>query len=350
MQKLLLSLSIVLCFVHCNTTKSSSEEKVVLPQKDMSSYYEWTHKAELAVVNQQFEQAAAYYALAQKEQNLFTRDAINGLFAAVEVRDYKLAAQFGQNLLEKGVPHSYFEKKEGFKGFVGSEEWTDLADVKPGINKHLKAKVDSLALVGAEFRKDYDFFEDTLKIINSKVKIELLDIWKKYGYPNDGLLGVVMENDTTIDLSLQKFGQLVDRQLRGGSMEFTAVLKESLEKGQLYHRNFAIYAQYLQPFEEHKLSCFYRMNKLFLQIKNELYTCCCEVEAEVNVLRAKYFLEPLAERRLKAEFHYEKDNRFGFGNCSLAYPTASLEMKDKLLEEGYTVYKKLETNKPYHKR
>lgn len=349
MKKLLFYLLVAWCLTNCNTTKSSSEQNVIIPEKDMSSYYEWTHKAELALVNQQFEKAAEYYAAAQKEQNLFTRDAINGLFAAVDIRNYKLAAQFGKSLLEKGVPHSYFEKKKDLKGFVRSEEWASLLEVKPNIDKNLKARIDSLALVGAEFRKDYDFFEDTLKVINAKVKVDLLAILNEYGYPNDGLVGVVMKNDTTIDLGLQAFGRLVDRQLRTEQMEFTATLKESLQKGQLYHRDFAIYAKYLQPYEEYKLNCFYRMNKLFLQIKNELYTCCCEVEAETNILRAKYFLEPLAERRLKAEFHYEKDSRFGFGNCSLAYPSASLEMKDKLLEEGYTVHKKLETSKPYHK-
>ena len=102
------------------------------------------------------------------------------------------------------------------------------------------------------------------------------------------------------------------------------------------------------------MSCFGRMQRVFIQVENELFTCCCEKEEKIDRLRKKYFLEPLQERRLKAEFHYEKDRRFNMGGCSATYYTDNgeedlLKIKEELLEQGFVVYKKLNSAKPYHK-
>ena len=78
-------------------------------------------------------------------------------------------------------------------------------------------------------------------------------------------------------------------------------------------------------------------------------------QEKIDSIRKNYYLEPLKELRKKAEFHYERDRRFGFGGYSGKYDTDKgeedlLKIKTELLEQGFILYKKLKSEKAYHKK
>ena len=73
---------------------------------------------------------------------------------------------------------------------------------------------------------------------------------------------------------------------------------------------FEAHSKVLYPLDSFELTCLNAVQNLFIQVKDELYTCCCEEEMKIDATRKRFYLEPLKELRLKAEFYYERDRRF----------------------------------------
>ena len=196
-------LSISIFVFSCKNTQSSVQTTTELPSKNIGNialYYELVHEAELALIQNKYTEAVDYYLAANEEGDLFVKDAENALLVAVTAKNNRAALVFAEKLLEKGVPKTYFEKRTGFNVFRASEEWKGLISAKKEYKKNslLKKRIAELIAMDQQYRYD-DYYRDTMLFVDSIIKNEILAIFDQYGYPNANVIGVSMQNDTTIE-------------------------------------------------------------------------------------------------------------------------------------------------------
>lgn len=345
----------VILFLSCSSFISFSK---IERNEKIDSYYQNINKAELSIVNDNFHFATKYFLSAIQINDLFTQDAQNALICSIEIDDYGAANVFSKSLLKKGVPYSYFYKNEFLSNYIGSKEWDMLKrEGEHGqVNFLLREKIDSLLTLDQEFRHNYnDDFRDTVLIVDSLIKIEVLNIFENYGYPNDNIVGVEMHNDSTIDFSWNSFDIILIHQIKSNKKQFIPILEEFLDIGKMSRKSFLSHSKNFFPYEKFKLNCFEAVQGLFIQVKDELFTCGPEMEVEIDSNRKKYYLEPISELKLKVDFHYEVDSRFNFKGYCFNYGTGGgeeefLRIKQELLEKGLILHKKLENSKPYFRR
>lgn len=337
----------------CTTTKSISTNKTIT-RENVRAYYKCIDQAELAITSNQYAQAVEFYLSARQQKPLFYHDIRNLLTCSVEAQNHVVAAEAAQKLLEKGVPYSYFEKKFFFRNFIKSKAWKNLkkANIQPDINLVLKAQLDSLEERDQEFRYDYDYYLDTIIAIDTMNREALLAIFDTYGYPGVNVVGFSMDNDTTISRSWNSLTVLLIHQVKNHPVQFAAILEDFLHKGQIRRGIFESHSKNFYPPDQYKLNCFGLLQKLFIQVKDEVYTCCCEAAVQIDALRAQYYMEPLEELKIKAVFHYERDSRFRFGGYAAKYDDPETEeearkIKAELLEQEFILFKKLDTNQAY---
>lgn len=336
------------------TTLSRGSSPVVVVE-----YYSLIDKAEMSIVEGEFQFAIDFYLSANQKLNLFTTDAIRAIRCAVEVHDFHATNIFAMNLLLKGVPHSYFENNYFLKSYCNSREWDELKSetLESNIIPGLRIRIDSLLSRDQEFRFDYDNQIDTIRLIDSLIHQDVLEIFDTYGYPNDDVMGVDMRNDSTINLGWDAFDIILIHQIKNNRKLFIPILERYLSAGQMNRRVFVNHSKNFYPSDRFKLNCLQSVQALIVQVKDELFTCCCKVEAAIDENRKRYFLEPLSELRQKVGFNYEVDSRFRFKGYAVNYDTSKengndelLIIKQEILDKGFVLYKKLENTKPYYKR
>jgi len=349
---ILLSISIFL--FRCKNTKPIFPTTKEIDEKrggNIALYYELINEAELALIRDKYAEAVDYYLAANEEGVLFVKDVENALLVAVEAKKYTEAVLFAEKLLEKGVPKSYFEQRKTFQQLRQSEAWKALVAEKKEykVNVVLKERIMVLLALDQQYRYD-DYYKDTMLVIDSIIKQEILDIFEKEGYPNANVIGVFMKNDTTIRRN--QFDLLLISQVAQNPNLWVSALESFLQKGQLSNHFFEANGKMLYPSDNNfKLSCLGAKQNLFIQVKDELYTCCCTAELAIDSIRKKFYLEPLKEVRLKAEFYYERDRRFGFGGCAFKYTLRKSEkastVTEALAKEGFVLHKKIDAETPY---
>ncbi len=352
---LLLIILLSSLILSCKPTKNNlqtSKESVSKTAANTALYYELIHEAELALIRDKYTTAVDFYLAAKEENNFFIKDAENALLVAVEAENYTAAAIFARNLLQKDVPKSYFEKRKAFQAFIETEEWKVLSVEKKTAKKDIILKERLAELLALDQKYRYDaFYSDSLVLLDAIIKRELLEVFKEKGYPNASVMGVSMQNDTTIgrnDFEVLFLPQVVqDRSL------WVPILEGFLEAGQLSNHFFEAHGELLYPSGTFELTCLGSVQNLFIQVKDELYTCCCEAEGKIDAARKKFYLEPLKEVRLKAEFYYERDRRFGFGGRAFKYTLRKGEqvatIKEELGMQGFILHKKLDSEAAYFK-
>lgn len=319
---------------------------------NIALYYELIYEAELALIRDKYATALDYYLAAIEEGNLFVKDAENALLVAVESKNYTTALVFVEKLFQKGVPKTYFEKRKSFNAFRASEEWKALVSKKKEYTKNvvLRNRISELLAMGQQYRYD-DYYRDTMLVIDAIIKDEILAVFEKTGYPNADEIGVSMQNDTTIDRN--QFDLLLLTQIAKNRNLFLPKLETFLHNGQMNNHFFEANSKLLYPSDSVELTCLNALQNLLIQVKDELYTCCCEAEAKIDSTRKTFYLESLKDVRLKAEFYYERDRRFGFGGRAFKYILRKGEklakVKEALAKEGFVLHKKLDTETAYFK-
>lgn len=348
-------LFISILFFSCKETKSTLQTSTEFQSKTIGNialYYELIHEGELALIQDKYAIAVDCYLAANEEGNLFVKDAENALLVAVLAKNNTAAIVFAEKLLEKGVPQTYFEKRKSFNALRASEEWKALLIEKKADKKNslLKERISELLALDQQYRYD-EYYSDTMLLIDSMIKEEILAVFEKYGYPNATVIGVSMQNDTTIEGN--PFHLLLLPQIATNRTVLVPKLEAFLEKGQLNNHFFEAHSKLLYPSDSVELTCLNAVQNLFIQVKDELYTCCCVEEMKIDATRKRFYLEPLKEVRLKAEFYYERDRRFGFGGRAFKYVLRKGEerssVKEALAKEGFVLHKKLDTETAYFK-
>ncbi|WP_052600369.1 hypothetical protein [Aureispira sp. CCB-QB1] len=184
-----------LLIIGCSIPNKAITQKYEIEYKKeaIQLYYQFVHKAELALIDNEFQIALDNYLLAEQKRTLFIRDALNALTTSIEIKKYDVAIKFAKQLILKGLPYTYFEKKVFFQDFIETQDWASLknARIESKINLQLRKKIDSLCKRDQEFRSDYEFYIDTIIAIDTLIKSEVLNIFATHGYPSSELTGII---------------------------------------------------------------------------------------------------------------------------------------------------------------
>lgn len=323
----------------------------------MEIYYSEIQNAETDILGGSYDKALDYYILANNTRSLFTDDALNAVLCATFSNRFVDALPFVKNLVQKGVPISYFEKKYLYRPLVLSQEWKDfsLSDVKPTFNITLRNELDSMLTMDQLFRENYDENRDTILKIDESNRLEMLQIFDKYGYVGDELYGVKMKGDTTIRRDQATITALLIHQVKNHPVVFASLLENFVLKGEMKNSSYVYHSKNFLQLEKYRYSCLQMAQALFVQVQNELYTCCCEDANMIDRNRKRIYLEPLASLKKKTQFYYESDTPFlltkgTVAKYSIYYLDGYNKFKKELIEKGFVLFDKLDSDESYAKK
>ena len=93
----------------------------------------------------------------------------------------------------------------------------------------LKERIAELHALDQKYRYD-DFYRDSIVVLDTIIKHEILDMFEQYGYPNSNITGVYMRNDTTIGRN--EFELLLLPQIPQDRALWVPILEGFLKNGQ----------------------------------------------------------------------------------------------------------------------
>jgi hypothetical protein len=119
----------------------------VIAQKSDSIklYYEYRYKAEINIIDSNFESAVSNYEESTKYLSPFGSDSYNACLCAIECNKLDKAIFFASKLIEKGIPIDFFDKSDLFKKLINHESWRKYLKSSPSstYNKTIHKKLDS---------------------------------------------------------------------------------------------------------------------------------------------------------------------------------------------------------------
>jgi hypothetical protein len=227
--------------------------KPVLSQADYTlSYYPLTNRAELSIVDSNYQAALRSYDSAfQQVPKAFAKDYFNALVCAVKIGKHKQAYRYSDSLIAKGVPKSFFLEHSSLAPLRLAKNWKQYLNRYERTYQRLRADKDtSLAVFfqqlhdrDQEFRKkpgSYIAYRDTINKIDSQNISALRQIIATRGFPNENMMAV--SNPTSVQLPayivFHHYCQGLSRQ-REGKYNFTADFIAAVKRGELAPHRFA---------------------------------------------------------------------------------------------------------------
>lgn len=164
-------------------------------------YYTYINKAELALLDSAYPQAASHYSAAfQKKKFPFEKDILNAMVCNALIGNYPRSYDYGEELLKRGLGIHFLQKKLVLKPFFDSDYGIRLEQKSKTISmdkkrKALHAAWDSIHSLDQEFRKiepDYHkgIYLDTIRKIDSSNVLFFQKFIRKYGFPCEKLIGL----------------------------------------------------------------------------------------------------------------------------------------------------------------
>ncbi|MBL4587002.1 MAG: hypothetical protein JKX84_08110 [Flavobacteriales bacterium] len=161
-------------------------------------YYEYVNKAEMQIVDSNYQQAIALYETGFSfKKHPFGRDMYNHAVCAVLTKEYSKVHSDLKHLIAKGYPLDSLQARSTFNDFFLSKNGKELVkyakDYLPQDNVGLREMYDSMFVLDQFYRKkhgSYAVYGDTIeKIDNANVDLvrALID---EHGFPSQNLIGV----------------------------------------------------------------------------------------------------------------------------------------------------------------
>lgn len=291
-------------------------------------YYPIINKAELSIVAKDFGEALQHYQQAFKEvKTPFAKDVFNAAACAVLVENEKLAFDYLDKLVSKGVELSYLERQQAFEALKESKKWKRFKKKYPKKRRQFerRADLDVRADLDELYARDQYFrrakgglrvYGDTLRKIEKANVATLMDFIQKYGYPGESLIGVA---DTLEELP--RFSIVIQRQTRAKQgFDFSRVLKSAVSEGKLSPHAAAFLMDQQHGASPYRSKVLVKVNCSTSEacreemVRNNLDRYLTErlseeQEQEVDNLRAELGLESLQDYKKKVLYSLE-DKRF----------------------------------------
>jgi len=306
-------------------------------------------RAELSIINGDFKEAINLYDNAQNLNSLEDNTKLNRIICYLKVGRDSLAVIEAKNILENGFPISYF-KKTSFKKLFYNKKWLDFSSeyIAPSPS-NLKIRIESLLNEDQRIRQQ-EVTRDSFILIQNNLVDSVRFLIKENGYIDSKEEGYNVYNDTI--LLSNGFTYLLIHALQVYPLEFRTILDSLLNVGDIKVPNYFFYSRYFMPQNRVKCGCESRLDAIFIQIENKLYTCGARLEFESNVNREKFGLLPIGETIKLINYYYFQDKSFKFDNVinTKVVLNSGFE-KDHIqqIDEGLILYKTLEKNDSYFK-
>lgn len=315
----------------------------------LKKYYSYTNKAEIAITDSAYVQAAMYYQCAFKlKTDPFGRDLFNAMVCNALAKNNSIAYLYGKRLLKNGYSIKALKSKTSLLAFFKSSDGIQLENESSSFSKSSQQKIfwmqfDSIAKTDQKFRiiePNYHVgvYLDTIDKIDSSNVVFLKQFIKKYGFPGEKLIGL---NDT--DLARHPYSIILLHQAygarRGQMHNFYKTLEAAMHEGILDSRyatymmdvcngtdnfgnqaaRFYYYAYDSIGTPDSPLAKWLAKNRANLQWTYEPLDQA--KQAEYDVLRQNNGLEPINEYRKKLRYWLkDQDTTFQFdilGGCSI---------------------------------
>ena len=315
--------------------------------QNMQAYYKVINEAELSIVNGDYGRALIFYQhVLPNSQKSFIKDFYNAALCAILIKNNKLALRYTKELLQKGLPIDSIETNKYFQPILAFAEWEKIKNqyslirekYDSHINKPLRDTLHMLFKRDQYFRRingSYKVYGDTIHKIDVENDRILKVIIKRYGYPNESLIGI--DNDINL---VKGFEFVIWHQTTLNHIsDYQEILREAVKKGNVLPSRAAEIIENHIGQEIYYIHFFYRCacdngcsDSLTSAIKNKLFFSSIPLakKNQFNKVRQEIYLESLDDYNKKILFNL-RDKRFKF-LLNAAIPTFSFASEENLLE------------------
>jgi hypothetical protein len=339
----------------------------LLGKDNPSQYNAYVNKAELAIVDQQQEQALRFYDSAFGYKTIpFAQDLYNASVCALKTNDIPKAFSLCRHIAAKGTGKAFFEKKPVFVPLCRYvKQWHKLLADADRIkdkyilsNREVKKIIDGLYSRDQEMHRrwsgsDYNAaLESEMKALDDSVSKALLGIFKKYGYLSEDVIGVNIHADTILEYEPQ-FSVIMLHNYQGRIKTdtlFSPILREMLAAGKIKPEYYASIQDAGSNFIERP---YYGTSELS-NYKCTLYRQKLpkEVLRNIDIVRQRTGLSTLDDFLKKVVFNTDHAN-FEFlinARSTLIYSFANEESEKIFKEENDVIIPHIKGCKEYPTR
>ena len=276
-------------------------------RNQLGRYYRNLDKAEEFIIKKEYKKAILKYKAAIKLNPAIysNADCLNAIQCYVKSSASHSESPFIRLLLSRGVPESYFMDNYCHLDYDFEHE------VKSVVDSALIAIVDSMYLMDQQYRYDYEGYYPLIKRIDSLNQVKMVGLIKQYGYFKYRLGSRVEENGVLVEGL--GFNVLLIHQVKKDPNYFAGILENELFNGRMSREAFYFYSKNFQHINRYNLGCDqYLINSIFIRVRDNVYTCCCDREKIANKNRKKFYLNRLETVRFKTKFaHSNPEFRLG---------------------------------------
>lgn len=330
------------------------------PPLNIQRYLKYINAAELKCVENNFLSAGQYYDSAFKVfPSGFAKDLYNASVCFLFLKNNEKTYEYLKPVLQKGYSILVLKEKKEFQSFFNSGIGKKLLVEYNSLNffsynKKLRITLDSISERDQYFRKltgSYDKYMDSIKKIDSTNSFKLLSIIRKYGYPDEKLVGI----DST-NLLWQSQDIIFIHQSKGSRTriyDFTNILEDAINQGKIMPSKAAYYILRTSGSNEYGLSeaavtkcvldttgigqkCAYGY-KEFCHLQDSMINSAAfgyenitlEDEKKFNSVRTSIGLETIQEYRKKVMYNFSNEI-FSFGNVDIYVISSKQEYEARM--------------------
>lgn len=307
-------------------------------RNQLGQYYRNLDKAEEFIIKKEYKKAILKYKAAIKlNPAIFSNaDCLNAIQCYVKSSASHAESPFIRLLLSRGVPESYFMDNYDHLDYDFEQE------VKSVVDSALIAIVDSMYLMDQQYRYDYEGYYPLIKRIDSLNRVKLERLINKYGYFRNQL-GSQVNNDGRITGD-SKLDDLLIHQVKNDPKYFAGILENEVFSGRMSREAFYFHSKNFQHINRYNLGCDqYLLNSIFIRVRDNVYTCCCDREKIANKNRKKFYLNKLETVRFKTKFA-QSNPEFRLGSNIVTFNSSKGEQDydlfvKELLDKGFVLFR-----------
>ncbi|MEI7596236.1 MAG: hypothetical protein WCK02_10850 [Bacteroidota bacterium] len=209
-------------------------------------YYKNTNKAEVKIVEAQYDSALFYYDKAFASVDIkYIKDLYNAAICASYTGKTSIGIQYITTILSKGISYKLI-KNRAFSPLKTDKSWSIMMKNRKMLvekgrrnwNYKLKAELDSIYKLDQKFRKkagSYKVYRDTINALDN-VNMRIMNgIISEFGYPDENIIGI----KRLIDMYMPDYYIIIRHYYQKKGYDLSDVLLKEVEKGHLHPRVFA---------------------------------------------------------------------------------------------------------------
>ena len=298
-----------------------------------SDYYKMINNAEVALVNNDLQEAALLFDSAfTMDLKPFGKDIYNAVVCNLEIDSFSKVSKYCEKLFYYGTPLSFLTHKK-FDKLTQSRYWADIKKMYKSCGKFQSFDNSLKKEFEKRFKKDQlvndirrrEYFYDNMKWIKTLIS--------QNKFPSEKMLGISIDEDlgivSNIKLEMLIFHwSAVDK---NDTLNMIPLLEEQVRNGELHPTSYAI-------LEYQKIPTISKLrNFAYLIIGESILTPQFTLEelAKVNEARLKMGLHSFEDYKKITKFAYN-DDRFIFNNNRIMQLSENFSKKI-FLNNGFVI-------------